>query len=167
MFTRRHNMLLAAVALFSLAGHAPAGHFCCDHCGCQQPCQKVCRLVCEEKKVEVVCWGGKCEEFCLPCPGKPGCDFCEQVCDPCDEAAQKDDILVKPHKFVWTEWFARGAKMHTRVKLMKKVEVKKVPTYKYVVEDLCAQCQAKVKQESAEKQKDDPPKGEKPKPEAK
>lgn len=32
--------------------------------------------------------------------------------------------------------------MHTKVKLMKKVETKQVPTYKYVVEDLCEACRA-------------------------
>ena len=34
----------------------------CAHCGCCCSCQKVCRLVEEEKKVEIVCWGKKCEE---------------------------------------------------------------------------------------------------------
>ena len=47
-------------------------------------------------------------------------------------------------------FIARGAKLHTRTKLMKKVEVKKVPTYKYVVEDLCAECQAKAEKENKE-----------------
>lgn len=127
----------------AVSGDSQAGHGRCAHCGCADPCQKVCRLVCEEKKVEVVCWGMKCEDFCLPCPSKPGCEHSECVCQDCEAAAA--GICTVPQKFVWSEWCPRGAKMFTKTKLMKKVETKTVPSYKWVVEDLCSGCCAKQK----------------------
>ena len=35
-----------------------------------------------------------------------------------------------------------GAKIYTKTKLMKKVETVTVPSYKWVVEDMCVQCAA-------------------------
>jgi hypothetical protein len=31
--------------------------------------------------------------------------------------------------------------MYTKTRLMKKIETKKIPSYKWVVEDVCAQCE--------------------------
>jgi len=99
----------------------------------------------EEKKVEVVCWGCKCEDFCLPRPSHPGCQHCEIVCDTEDVGTGADIPCVRPKQFVWTEWIPGcGAQIHTKKKLMKKVVTKKIPTFKWVVEDLCTQCEAKV-----------------------
>ena len=59
---------------------------------CGGPCKKVCRLVCEEKKVEVVCWGCKCEDFCVPGPGCPTCEHCKCVCQTCDEGEKPSGV---------------------------------------------------------------------------
>jgi hypothetical protein len=137
-------LLVAAFAAISLVSDSKAGggHHCA-HCGCHAASQKVCRLVKEEKKVEIVCWGCKTEDFCLPGPSKPGCEHCEYVCDDCEEGTGPDAIQTKAKKFVWTEWIPGcSAKVHTKKKLMKKVVTKKVPSYKWVVEDLCPQCDA-------------------------
>jgi hypothetical protein len=129
---------------------------CCAHCGCAAPCQKVCRLVCEEKKVEVVCWGCKCEEFCVPCHSKPGCRHCETVCDdcgPCDPKAPHSE----PKRFVWSDWFPDGARIYTRTKLMRKTETVTVPSYKWVVEDLCPECTARLEPAAATRVAETPP----------
>jgi len=138
--------LATSLALVNVAATCFAiGHTCCGHCGCESECRKVCRLVCEEKNVEVICWGCQCEDFCLPGPGTPQCQQCEMVCADCNEANAACDC-TKPHaepkRFVWTRWIPSCGELHTKKKLMKKVVTKKVPSYKYVVEDLCANCAA-------------------------
>jgi hypothetical protein len=125
-------LAMALAAFYAVrAGEGP----CCANCGCHSSCNKVCRLVCEEKKVEVVCWNTECEDFCVPGPSKPGCKHCEPACDEC---------ALHGKKFVWTEWIPGCAEIHTKKKLMKKTIVKKVPSYKWVVEDLCKDCEAKA-----------------------
>jgi hypothetical protein len=131
---------LLAVAAIVSATTALAGDGCCAHCGCTAPCQKICRLVCEEKKVEVVCWGCECEDFCVPGPSKPGCTHCETVCENCD---CDSEVCSKSKRFVWSEWFPCRAKVFTKKKLMKKTVTVTVPTHRWVTEDVCGQCAAK------------------------
>jgi hypothetical protein len=116
----------------------------CQHCGCKEPCQKVCRLVCEEKKVEVTCWGCKVEEFCIPGPSKPGCKHCETVCDFSAGDNDQKAPCASPKKFVWTEWIPGCATIHTRKKLMKRTVIQTIPSYKWVVEDLCDKCESSL-----------------------
>lgn len=138
-------VVLISALLVGWLSIALAGEGNCAHCGCACACQKVCRLVCEEKKVEIVCWGCKHEDFCLPGPGERGCKHCETVCD-------DPTVCNKPKDFVWYDWIAGCASLHTKTKLMKKTITKKVPSYKYVVEDLCEGCKAKVEAEPAKPQ---------------
>ncbi len=136
-------MVLATVA--AVPGTlALAGGGRCSHCGCNAPCQKVCRLVQDEKKIEIVCWGCKCEDFCLPYRSTPLCEHCDTAC--VDEAAPgKGPECVKPKTFVWTQWLPGcGARIHTKKKLMKKVVTKKSPSFKWVVEDLCPRCESQA-----------------------
>ncbi len=117
----------------------------CAHCQESGACRKVCRLVCEEKQVEVVCWGCKCEEFCVPKRSTKGCEHCEIVCAGCGSGEKGSDCSAPhaaPKRFVWTDWCPGCAKLFTKKKLMKKVETVKVPSYKWVVEDLCPKCEA-------------------------
>ena len=115
---------------------------CCEHCGGAKGCQKVCRLVCEEKKVDFICWGCKCEDFCVPGHSKPGCRHCEEVCGTCNQSCDCTSPHAKPKSFAWTEWIPGCAKIYTKKKLVQKVVTKKVPSYKWVVEDLCSHCEA-------------------------
>lgn len=131
--------------LASSASLCQASEICCALCGCRDSCHKVCRLVCEEKKVDVICWGVKCEDFCTPGPSKPGCKHCDLVCDACDEKAKADDPQSKPHRFVWRDWIPwKSPQIRTKRKLMQKIETKKIPSYKWVVEDLCKECESKA-----------------------
>jgi hypothetical protein len=120
---------------------AHAGDGCCAQCGCAASCRKVCRLVYEDKKVEVVCWGCKCEEFCVAGPSKPGCKRCDCVCTTCDEGADSN-VCAKPKRFVWFDWLPGCAHVHTRTKLMRKTVTVTVPSHKWIIEDLCADCRA-------------------------
>ena len=133
------SIVVVAVAV-SLQDRTKAGERCCEHCGRPGGCQKTCRLVCEEKKVTTTCWGYKDEDFCVPGPSKPGCRHCETLCEdnndlkgPCSQSK----------KFVWTEWTpSLCAKVYTKRKLMKRTVTTTVPSYKWVLEDLCQQCEA-------------------------
>jgi hypothetical protein len=116
---------------------------CCSGCGCSVGCQKVCKLVCEEKKVEVVCWGCKCEDFCVPGPSCRGSQHCETVCETCGDK-ESEGICVEPKAKVWYEWIPGcSAKKYTKTKLMRGVTTIKVPSHKWVLEDLCADCVAR------------------------
>lgn len=132
--------LLTLAVVVTIASRARAGNGCCAHCGCAEGCQKICRLVCETKKVITVCWGCQSEDFCVPGRSTPNGKQCEMVCEEC---ADPKAPSVQPKKFVWTEWIPSGtAKVYTRHKLMKRTITKTVPSYKWVVEDLCPQCEA-------------------------
>jgi len=135
-------LLLALVVVIGMRSLASAGDCCCAHCGCHQPCQKVCRLVCEEKKVDVICWGCQCEHFCMPKHSKPGCRHCEAVCESCEQPCDCTQPRGAPKKFVWTDWIPGCAKVYAKKKLMQKIVTKTVPSYTWVVEELCPACEA-------------------------
>lgn len=134
--------LAYATQLTAFVANADAGGCCC-HCGGCDCSEKVCRLVCEDKKVEVTCWGYVCEDFCLPGPGEPCCKKCKTVCVDCEAPCDPKAPCVQPKYIVWREWIPSCAKLFTRKKLMKKTETVTVPSYKWVVEDMCPHCQGK------------------------
>lgn len=102
--------------------------------------------MCEEKEVEVTCWGCRCEPFALPGPSRPGCEHSVEVCPSCPEEVQagqasKDGVCSQPRKFLWRDWIPNPqATVFTKKKLLKRVVKQKVPSYRWVVEDLCAPC---------------------------
>ena len=123
--------VLAALPALSLE----AGELCCALCGCHDRTTKVCRLVCETKKVPITCYGCREEDFCVPGPSTPGAEHCEAVCGSSLPCAQR--------RFVWSEWFPAGsADVFTRKKLQKRTVTREVPSYKWVTEDLCPRCAA-------------------------
>jgi hypothetical protein len=126
---------MAYSLLFALAAQ---GGDRCAHCGCQG-CEQVCRLVREDKKVSITCWGSKCEDFCSPGKSCRQDRHCEEVCDECD-----GEVGAAPKKFFWFDWMPGCARnVYTKKKLMKKTVEKKIPSYKWIIEDLCPACQAK------------------------
>ena len=129
---------LAVVMALSTVLLALAGDHCA-HCGCNDGCQQVCRLVREDKKVNIVCWGCKSEDFCAPGRSCRDGRHCEEVCEDCD-----GEVCAAPKTFVWYDWKPGCAKhIYTKKKLMKKTIVKSIPSYKWVVEDICGQCEGK------------------------
>jgi hypothetical protein len=115
------GLVCCALAWAALSQAAACAGECCHHCGCHANCSKVCRLVCETKKVPKTEYDCECEDFCVPGPSQ-----CSLGCDECGH-----------HKLVYTPTCAR---VRTRVKLVKREEIKEVQSYKWVVEDLCAPC---------------------------
>lgn len=143
---RVSGMMLVMIMAFTATAGAEDG--CCAHCGCTAQCHKVCRLVCEDRKVEKTCWGCICEDFCVPCAGTPVCKHCEDVCESCGDPDDPKVPFARARKLIWHDWTPNGATMYTKKKLMRKVVTKKVPGYKYVVEDLCDACAAKQEAEA-------------------
>lgn len=136
MQAKSFRVALAVVAVIVSLG-VSAGEVLCTQCGAPGACQKVCRLVTEEKKVEVVFWGVKCEEFCMPGRCRPGCQTCETACG---EGTSGHVTHGSGKKFVWTEWVPGQAQVPTKRKLMKKIVTKTVPSHKWVVDNLCSDC---------------------------
>ena len=132
--------ILALGAMTNIASQVHSSDRCCAQCGGMDGCQKVCRLVCEQKKVTVTCWGCQREDFCLPRPSVIGEEHCEWVCD---NAGDPKAPCTQPKKFIWSDWIPSSCgKVYTKTKLMKRTITKTVPSYKWVVEDLCPQCEA-------------------------
>lgn len=133
-------MTLATVTNTIGQVHAQDG-YCC-HCQGSDGCHKVCRLVCETKKVTVVCWGIQKEDFCVP--GRSTLCMTHEECV-CGDDTDPKAPCTKPKKFSWNEWIpANNAKIYTKNKLMKRTITKTVPSFKWVVEDLCENCEAQV-----------------------
>jgi len=111
-------LLLCAIALVACR---PAWAGCCKHCGCDASCQKVCRVICEVKKVPKVTYDCECEDFCIP--GK-SC-----------RTTVRDECGCKKH--IYTPGCGH---VRTRTKLVKHEEMEEKVVYKWVVEDLCCGC---------------------------
>ncbi len=71
LLTTAIGLLLSGAALAGDCCTAPAccnqTHDCCGGCGVR----KVCKVVCEMKKVKKTVWRVECEEFCIPNPRCP------------------------------------------------------------------------------------------------
>ena len=117
-------------ALVLLAGATAQAGDCCEGCGCDALCCKVCRCVPSTKKVTKTEYSCECEDFCVPGPSL------RTVCH--DECGKK--------KIVYTP---TCAEVRTRKKLVKKETSKDVPTTKWVVENLCPKCASQKTSEPA------------------
>jgi hypothetical protein len=126
--------LMVCLAMLTVGWIAPrlAVAECCNHCGCQCQCSKVCKLVPEVKKVPKVTYGCECEDFCVPgrscivgyqCPENDDCD--------CGRQKRPEPI-----------WQPSCGCVRTRHKLVKIETMKEVKGYKCVVVNLCPHCQA-------------------------
>ncbi len=149
-----HFLRLAAIVAFGTVvlwnvRPAAAGGLCCALCGqSDENCEKVCRLVPTEKKITVTCWGCESEDICLPGPSRASCRHCEIACDVDGGECSHCRGLLRRY-FVWAEWtpcshpclLCTQPKIVTKKKLMKKTVTKTIPAYKWVVEDLCADCE--------------------------
>ncbi len=137
-----------AVAIVGLLSSAAAAD-CCNDCGCECRCCKVCRCVPEVKKVSKICYDCKCEDFCVPGPSK----ICGYKC------ACGEDCPCEHHLFHHKEpiWQPTCAKVYTRHVLVKKELTKEVCGWKWEVVDLCPHCSSCCSHHAAA-----PPKGTQP-----
>jgi hypothetical protein len=49
-------------------------------------------------------------------------------------------VSSEPKRFIWHTWRPSFPQMYSKHKLMKRIEAVKVPTYKWVTEDVCCHC---------------------------
>lgn len=146
MQTQSRRMLLRSFIAAGVCAAVPqmalAGHGGCRRCGCNtNRCRKVCRLEQVDRKITTIVWGMECEDFCVPGPSTPDCKQCDMVGGP----VPGDKVCSKPKRIVWTSWIPGcGQEIYTKRKLMKKTVTKNVPSFKWVVEDLCADCTAGI-----------------------
>ena len=135
------RIILSVVLFASLATFC---HATCDVCDCANECSggKICKLICEEKTISVVCYKCEDEKFCIPDPSCKGCKHCEAACSEtcascaCDGGC-KSAVAKKGKRFVWFSWKPSTAQLATQKKLYKKTVKKKIPSYKWVVVDRC------------------------------
>ncbi len=122
------STLLLTAAWLVCASSSALAQECCDHCGCGCNLRKVCRLVCIEKEVKETVYCCECEDFCVPGPSCKCGKECHHDC-------------TAPHGCRCKEvWQPTCADVRTRNKLIKKEVVKKVPSWKWVVETVCCDC---------------------------
>lgn len=132
--------LLTVAGVFAYVQGVRGGDGGCAHCGCMAGCQKVCRLVDAPRKIPVTCWGCKTVDYCVPGPSQRGCKNIDCLCN---ETNDPKSPCVSPKKVVWWDWTPGCcAQVRSKNVLMKKTVTKTVPGFKWVVEDLCPQCQA-------------------------
>jgi hypothetical protein len=99
---------------------------------CPVPCGKVCKLVCEKKKLTAVGYGYKCETICIPSPSRLGCKHCDMTCCGEDEI----DGCRPKIEFCWYDWFACGCAKPRTVRLLTKYQAEKeLPSYHWEVVD--------------------------------
>ncbi len=106
-------------------------------------CGKVCKLVCEPKKLVSIGYGSECKQICIPGPSEPGCQHCacccgERKCAPC-ACCQPTAPLFK---FCWRDWCPCGCAQPRSVKVLTKYQLeKKVRWYHWEVVDAhCCNC---------------------------
>src|SRR2546423_1828823 len=75
MIRLQGRLLLAVVAVVCRARTVMAAdEFLLD--GSRPACGKVCKLVCETKKLTAICYGSENKDICLPEPSRAGCKHC-------------------------------------------------------------------------------------------
>ncbi len=106
-------------------------------------CGKVCKLVCESKKLVSIGYGSECKQICVPGPSEPGCEHCacccgERKCDPC-ACCQPTAPLFK---FCWRDWCLCSCAQPRSIKVLTKYQLeKKVRWYHWEVVDAnCCKC---------------------------
>lgn len=131
------RLFLTTVLFASMTwGEVYAGGHCCEQCGHECKTSRVCHVIVEMKKVPKTCYSCECEDFCVPGPSKR----CGRAPEPDDSACGE---LCLQERWYWN-WIPGCAKVYKRSKLIKKVTQVEVPSFKWVVEDLCPECRAKA-----------------------
>jgi hypothetical protein len=110
----------------------------------QRPtCGKVCKLVCETKKLTALGYGCKCKDICLPDPSRVGCKHCAVCCGKSTTDACGNCTSCGPKcEFYWRDWFACGCAQPRTVHVLTKYQAeKKICWYHWeVVDAACCDC---------------------------
>ncbi|MCI0332388.1 MAG: hypothetical protein L0228_04095 [Planctomycetes bacterium] len=120
------TMIHASASGISLAGELAYGYMTSPACG------KVCKLVCETKKLPAVGYGYQCESICIPSPSRQGCKHCDVTCCPGDDREGCPPKI----EFCWYDWFACGCAKPRTVKVLTKFQAEReVKSYHWEVVD--------------------------------
>lgn len=107
-------------------------------------CGKVCKLVCETRKLVDVGYGNECKAICLPAPSRPGCKHCMTVCGECktNDPCSNCETTAPKFEFCWRDWFACGCTTPRNIKVLTKYQAeKKICWYHWeVVDASCCDC---------------------------
>lgn len=138
---RPQSHLLLATSIFACLLQAVAGaadEFLLD--GSQPACGKVCKLVCETKKLTAICYGSESKDICIPDPSREGCKHCAVCYGKC--AAGSCGECQPKCQFCWRDWFACGCAQPRRVRVLTKYQAeKKICWYHWeVVDATCCKC---------------------------
>src|SRR5882757_1893391 len=110
----------------------------------QRPtCGKVCKLVCETKKLTSIGYGSECKDICLPDPSRAGCKHCAVCYGKCaGEACGNCQTCAPKCEFCWRDWFACGCAQPRTVHVLTKYQAeKKICWYHWeVVDAACCDC---------------------------
>ena len=140
MITVRIRMAVVLASLAAVPAPVAAGENCC-HCGSGCGVRKVCRLVCETKKIKDYCYGCKCDAICLPGKSCRGCLHCDDVCASCGQCGCDCGCDHKPLCHLeWYDWKPGCADMLHIKKLVKYEVEREVCSFKWVVEEVCDGC---------------------------
>jgi hypothetical protein len=142
MIFPRFQLRLAALAvLCALQVAAVAEEFCFDMP--RPTCGKVCKLVCDTKKLTAIGYGSECKTISIPEPSRAGCKHCAICCGKCD-SKPCDCCQSYPPKceFCWRDWFACGCAQPRTVRVLTKYQSeKKICWYHWEVVDVaCCDC---------------------------
>jgi hypothetical protein len=142
MYLRRLRWQLASLAvLCAVQSAAVAEEFCLDMS--RPACGKVCKLVCDTKKLTAIGYGVECKSMCIPEPSRAGCKHCA-VCYGKDDGKPCDGCPNCPPKceFCWRDWFACGCAQPRTVRVLTKYQAeKKICWYHWEVVDAgCCDC---------------------------
>jgi hypothetical protein len=151
MRSMRLTVATFAMAVSGMLAQTAAAGDCCCSCGDNCGVRKVCRLKESTKKIEKVCYGCECEDYCLPGKSCRGCLNVENTCDDgcsdscgCESGCATCKVGGKESKpwccLEWFDWKPSCAEVRTRKKLVKYVLTKEVPSWKWEVEEVCSGC---------------------------
>jgi hypothetical protein len=111
--------------------------------GPRPACGKMCKLVCETKKLTDIGYGSECKEICLPGPSRAGCKHCAVCYGKCAGDVCGDCQSCQPKcEFCWRDWFACGCAQPRTVRVLTKYQAeKKICWYHWeVVDAACCNC---------------------------
>lgn len=130
-------------------GQAAPGD-CMWGCCARPACGKVCKLVCEEKKLTVVGYGSECKDICVPGPGQGSCKHCcvkccgdgtccDGACSPCDPCCPACQPEAAKLEFCWRDWVTCGCARPRSIRVLTKYQAeRKICWYHWEVVDACA-----------------------------
>jgi hypothetical protein len=107
-------------------------------------CGKVCKLVCETKKLTSTCYGSDSKDICIPDPSRRGCKHCA-ACYGKDAAACDCNSCPPKCEFCWRDWFACGCAQPRTVRVLTKYQAEKEICWYHweVVDASCCDCVTK------------------------